>query len=237
MIAIEADSLCVTKKKTTILHDINFTLQAGTITGLIGPSGSGKTTLLRAIVGAQQITRGRLAVLGRPAGSAALRPLIGYVTQSPAVYDDLSVTQNIRYFATLVATTNEHADKVIETVHLAGQKDQLAASLSGGQKARLSLAIALLGDPELLVLDEPTVGLDPILRLELWRLFSDLAAQGKSLIISSHVMDEADKCSELLLIRDGTVLWNDSRAQLLASTGTASVEAAFIVMMTPKAVD
>lgn len=232
--AIEAAKLQVQKQKTVILRDLNFIVRPGTVTGLIGPSGSGKTTLMRAIVGVQQITSGNLKVLGQTAGSASLRSRIGYVTQSPAIYGDLTVLQNIRYFAKIAGASTAQVDTIIQTVHLDDKKDQLVASLSGGQKARVSLAIALLGNPELLVLDEPTVGLDPILRQELWQLFVTLATQGKTLIISSHVMDEAEKCDELLLMRDGELLWNDSRHKLLVHTAKPSVEAAFIAMVAAK---
>lgn len=236
IVAIEATKLVVQKQKTAILRGLDFTVRAGTITGLIGPSGSGKTTLMRAVVGVQRLTSGSLNIFGQAAGSTQLRPKIGYVTQSPAIYGDLTVLQNIRYFARLADAPAMQVDEIIQTVHLSDKKDQLVASLSGGQKARVSLAIALLGDPALLVLDEPTVGLDPILRQELWQLFAELAARGKTLIISSHVMDEAEKCDELLLMRDGELLWNDSRRQLLAHTGKASVEAAFVAMVSRKEV-
>ncbi len=230
-VSIEATKLTVKKQKTVILDGLSFTIQAGTVTGLIGPSGSGKTTLIRAIVGVQQVTSGSLTVLGKAAGDARPRANIGYVTQSPAIYDDLTVLQNVHYFAKLAGASAAQADSIIRVVHLDDKKDQLAALLSGGQKARVSLAIALLGDPEVLVLDEPTVGLDPILRQELWRLFAALAARGKTLIVSSHVMDEAERCDELLLMRDGKLLWNNSRQQLLAHTGASSVEKAFIAMV------
>lgn len=227
MKAIEADDLGVTKGKIRILHGINLTVQSGTITGLIGPSGSGKTTLMRAIVGVQKYT-GELLVLGKPAGSKSLRPKIGYVTQNPAVYTDLTVRQNLAYFARVVGAKSNRVEDIIAQVSLKDHADQLVASLSGGQRARVSLAIALLGDPDLLVLDEPTVGLDPILRGELWQQFSDLAKAGKSLIVSSHVMDEAERCSDLVLIRDGNVLWNDTKEKLLSSTNTNNVSDAFV---------
>lgn len=227
MNAIDAHNLIVTKGKLEILRSVTIAVRAGTITGLIGPSGSGKTTLLRAIVGVQ-IYKGELAVLGMPAGSKLLRPKIGYVTQNPAVYSDLTVRQNLVYFARVVGAEMNKVDKVISQVSLSDHASQLVASLSGGQRARVSLAIALLGDPELLVLDEPTVGLDPILRSELWQQFSDLASAGKSLVVSSHVMDEAERCEDLILIRDGEVLWNDTREKLFSSTNTTSAGDAFV---------
>lgn len=230
MNAITAQKLIVQKGKTEILHGLDMTIQAGTITGLIGPSGSGKTTLMRAIVGVQKYD-GSLQVLDQPAGKASLRPRIGYVTQSPAVYDDLTVKQNIHYFARVAGVSTRDAEAVIAKVQLEGKQAQLVRSLSGGQRARVSLAVALLGNPDVLVLDEPTVGLDPILRNELWKQFADLAKQGKTLLVSSHVMDEAERCSELLLIRDGELLWNDSRQKLLEQTKTGSVGDAFVAMI------
>lgn len=229
--AIKATQLTVQKQKTTVLRALDFMVRAGTITGLIGPSGSGKTTLLRAIVGVQPVSTGTLKVLGELAGAKELRNRIGYVTQSPAIYPDLTVWQNLRYFGTLVRASAADVEKVIETVQLTDKKDQQAGSLSGGQKARVSLAIALLGDPALLVLDEPTVGLDPLLCRELWQLFAELARAGKTLIISSHGMDEAEKCDELLLMRDGQLLWNDTRERLLAHTHQTTIEQAFIAML------
>lgn len=226
--AIQAQHLTIRRGAQSIIHGVDLTIRAGTITGLIGPSGSGKTTLMRAIVGVQRISSGELTILGKPAGSRQLRRSIGYVTQTPAVYSDLTVEQNLRYFARLLRASRQDVDILIDKVQLASWRHQLVANLSGGQKARVSLAVALLGQPQLLVLDEPTVGLDPLLRAELWDMFAGLAAEGKTLLVSSHVMDEADRCEELVLIRDGAVLWNDSRTKLLAHTETATVGDAFI---------
>lgn len=229
--AIESSGLIVKKGAHQILNGLTFTVQKGTVTGLIGPSGSGKTTLMRTIIGVQISSDGALTVLGHLAGHKALRSKIGYVTQSPAVYLDLTVAQNLRYFATLVRADRKNVEEVIAEVQLTRQRDQLAASLSGGQLARVSLAVALLGDPELLVLDEPTVGLDPVLRNELWELFAELASSGKTLLISSHVMDEAERCDSLLLMREGKLLWHDSRENLLTHTKQKSVGDAFVAMI------
>jgi ABC-2 type transport system ATP-binding protein len=233
MNVVEANELRVELGENEILHKLNVVVRAGTITGLIGPSGSGKTTIMRSIVGVQKYS-GRLTVLGEAAGSKSLRPKIGYVTQSPAVYGDLTIAQNITYFATIAGATKAQAKEVIKKVRLNSLANQLVGSLSGGQRARVSLAVALLGDPELLVLDEPTVGLDPILRAELWAEFAELARQGKSLLISSHVMDEADRCEELILVRDGKILWNDTRSNLLKQTKSRSVGDAFVTMIGSK---
>lgn len=230
--AIEASKLIVRKQKQQILKDLSFTVKKGTLTGLIGPSGSGKTTLMRTIIGVQKLSDGELTVLGKKAGDKELRKTIGYVTQSPAVYPDLTVQQNLRYFAKLVRADRKNVDKVMSEVQLEKQHSQVAASLSGGQLARVSLAVALLGEPELLILDEPTVGLDPVLRNELWELFEDLAKSGKTLVISSHVMDEAERCDNLMLLRDGQLLWNDSREKLLVHSKKQSVGEAFVAMIT-----
>ena len=231
MIAIKAEKLLVTKDKSPVLHNLSFNIVAGTIAGLIGPSGSGKTTLMRSIVGSQIITAGSLTVAGKPSGDASLRHVIGYVTQAAAVYDDLTVRQNLAYFGVLARSDNNDVDKVLRAVELTHQKDQLVRTLSGGQRARVSLAIALLGNHDVLILDEPTVGLDPVLRKKLWRLFRELADSGKTLLISSHVMDEADHCDHVLLLREGRLLWSDTRQSLLAHTNTTNVEAAFLAMV------
>lgn len=226
--AIEAKCLQVVKNKKSILRDLTLSVRSGTVTGLIGPSGSGKTTLMRAIVGVQKVSEGRLSVLGLNAGSKQLRPMIGYVTQTPSIYGDLTVEQNLRYFASIAKAPRGAIAHAIRLVHLEPQQKQVVDTLSGGQRARVSLAVALLGDPDLLVLDEPTVGLDPVLREELWSLFQQLADSGKTLLISSHVMDEAERCEQLLLLRDGELLWNDTKRALLDKTGKTDVGAAFI---------
>jgi ABC-2 type transport system ATP-binding protein len=229
--SIVAKKLTVKKGKSIILNELDFEVKKGLITGLIGPSGSGKTTLMRTIVGVQKLSGGELSVLGMSAGNKDLRHKIGYVTQSPAVYPDLTVVQNLRYFATLVHASIADVERILGEVQLESQRNQLTSSLSGGQKARVSLAVALLGEPEILILDEPTVGLDPVLREDLWQVFSKFAQQGKTILVSSHVMDEADRCDELLLLRDGLVLWNDSREKLIEQTKTRSVGEAFVAII------
>lgn len=226
--ALAAEKLTIQKGEVAALRAVSFALKPGTLTGLIGPSGSGKTTLLRAIVGAQRITTGRLTVLGLPAGSKQLRDKLGYVTQLPAVYDDLTVRQNLNYFGAILGLGTHEVLKAMKAVDLMPQTSQLVGSLSGGQRARVSLAVALLDEPPLLVLDEPTVGLDPVLRQSLWQLFKQLAEQGRTLLISSHVMDEAEQCPQLLLLREGQVLSHGSRQELLRKTGTKTVQAAFL---------
>jgi ABC-2 type transport system ATP-binding protein len=226
--AVEVRRLSARRGSEPVLAGLSLTVPRGRVVGLIGPSGSGKTTLMRAIVGVQVVQSGTVTVLGRPAGSPALRRRVGYVTQDASVYTDLTVRQNLDYFRAVLGAGRSDVTRVIEETDLGGSTRQLVGSLSGGQRSRVSLAVALLGTPELLVLDEPTVGLDPVLRRDLWALFHRLAAGGTSLLVSSHVMDEAARCDRLLLMRDGEILADDTPAGLLASTGSVDVDAAFL---------
>lgn len=229
-VAVLADGLTVRRGKRAVLHGIDLEISLGQVTGLLGPSGCGKSTLLRAIVGVQAAVAGELSVLGRPAGSRALRRRVSYATQAASVYDDLTVRQNLRYFARMLGVQGD-AERVIELVGLDAQADRRVGALSGGQRGRVSLAAALLGEPELIVLDEPTVGLDPVLRAELWSLFRRLADQGAALLVSSHVMDEALRCDRLLLMREGRILADTTPQGLLAETGAADPEAAFLAVI------
>jgi ABC-2 type transport system ATP-binding protein len=234
--AVRAENVTARRGARPVLHDLTFTVPRGQITGLLGPSGCGKSTLMRAIAGTQARVAGTLTVLGAPAGSPALRPRIGYVTQAPSVYGDMTVRQNLGYFAAVLDPGRRAADRrrhdverAIADVDLTAHADSLAGKLSGGQRNRVSLAVALLGDPELLVLDEPTVGLDPVLRRDLWQLFHALADhRGATLLVSSHVMDEAERCHRLLLMREGRILADDTPEALRTRTGADTVEAAFL---------
>lgn len=228
MDAVVVRDLVVERGPRRVLHGLGFAVPPGQITGLLGPSGSGKSTLMRALVGVQVVRSGEVTVLGAPAGSAALRARVGYVTQAPSVYADLTVRENARYFAALHGRGARAADAAVAAVGLADAAAQLVGDLSGGQRGRASLACALVGDPELLVLDEPTVGLDPVLRVELWARFAELAAAGTTLIVSSHVMDEAARCDRLLLLREGELLADTTAARLRAATGTDDLEEAFL---------
>ncbi|KAF3466728.1 ABC transporter ATP-binding protein [Streptomyces sp. Tu 3180] len=232
--AVRARDLTVVRGPRTVLRGLDLTVPRGRITGLLGPSGCGKSTLMRAVVGTQAKVSGTLDVLGLPAGHPTLRTRIGYVTQAPSVYDDLTVRQNLDYFSAVLhpgrTTADRHHDveRVLADVDLTSHADALAGNLSGGQRSRVSLAVALLGTPELLVLDEPTVGLDPVLRRDLWQLFHTLAERGATLLISSHVMDEAERCHRLLLMRAGEILADDTPDALRTRTGSETVEAAFL---------
>ncbi|MGQ4487777.1 ABC transporter ATP-binding protein [Streptomyces sp. 372A] len=235
-VAVEARGLTVQRGSRTVLKGLDFTVEPGRITGLLGPSGCGKSTLMRAVVGTQAKATGTLQVLGSPAGHPSLRPRVGYVTQAPSVYTDLTVRQNLDYFAAILqpgrahrAARHEAVTRALTEVDLTSHEDALAGNLSGGQRTRVSLAVALLGTPDLLVLDEPTVGLDPVLRRDLWQLFHTLAAErGTALLISSHVMDEAERCHRLLLMREGEILADDTPDALRTAAGTDTVEAAFL---------
>lgn len=226
--AIDVADLVVERGKKEVLHGISTQVPQGSVTGLLGPSGSGKTTMIRAIVGVQIVKSGRVTVLGEPAGAPPLRHKIGYVTQAPSVYADLTVRENARYFASLYGLGRAEADEAIERVGLAGQADQLITTLSGGQHSRASLAAALVSRPEILVLDEPTVGQDPVLRDELWKSFRDLANEGSTLLVSSHVMDEANRCDRLLLLREGELIADQTPDALKTEAGTDDLDEAFL---------
>jgi ABC-2 type transport system ATP-binding protein len=226
--AVVAEGLRVRRGPREVLHDVDFAVPRGSITGLLGPSGCGKTTLMRAVVGVQIVESGQVTVLDEPAGSARLRDKIGYATQNPSVYADLTVSESLRYFAAILRAPKSDVARVIEEVGLTSHADHIVGELSGGQLNRASLAVALLGRPELLVLDEPTVGLDPVLREELWELFRRLAGRGVTLLVSSHVMDEAARCDRLLLMRDGYILADDTPDALRSRTDTTDLEQAFL---------
>ncbi len=225
---VSVHELRVVRGGRVVIHGLSFSVPAGSVTGLLGPSGCGKTTLMRCLVGVQVVAGGSVDVLGLPAGSPPLRQRVGYVTQAPSVYPDLSVRQNLQYFARVLRAPGSDVDRVLDEVRLSTHADDVVSRLSGGQQARVSLATALLGTPELLVLDEPTVGLDPVLRRDLWSLFHRLATAGATLLVSSHVMDEAVRCDRLLLLRDGQLLADDTPAALRRATDSADIEAAFL---------
>lgn len=232
--AIAVEELRVTRGGKEVLPGISLSIAGGRITGLLGPSGCGKTTLMRAIVGVQVVFGGSVSVLGLPAGSRALRSRVGYVTQAPSVYDDLTVGANLRYFSRVLGAAPGRVPAVVETVGLTGYSDKLVGQLSGGQRARVSLATAMLNEPEVLVLDEPTVGLDPVLRQELWTTFHELADRGATLLVSSHVMDEAERCDELILMREGRILAHASPAEVLARANAGTIEEAFLHLVGEK---
>ncbi len=227
---VEIRGLTVVRGRHRVLTDLDLTVGAG-VTGLLGPSGCGKSTLMRAVVGVQRVASGTVTVLGEAAGSAPLRRRVGYVTQAASVYDDLTVAENLRFFARVLGADEAETTRVLTAVDLRASGDDVVGALSGGQRSRVSLAVALLGRPDVLVLDEPTVGLDPVLRRDLWALFHRLADDGTSVLVSSHVMDEAERCDRLLLMREGRILADGTPAEILARAGADDVEAAFLALV------
>lgn len=229
--AVSIAGLKVKRGKVQVFDGLDLDLAPGRITGLLGPSGCGKSTLIRCIVGIQKFQSGTVTVLGQAAGSPGLRRRVSYSSQQASVYTDLSVGENLSYFTRLYGLESSEADRVIAAVGLSDQTGQRADDLSGGQLTRTSLAIALLGSPELVVLDEPTVGLDPVLRADLWVIFRDLANKGITLIVSSHVMDEANRCDDLLLMRQGRIIAHTTPASLLSESGARDADEAFLELI------
>ncbi len=232
---IEVDRLTVIRGGNTVLPDLTVSVPRGSVTGLLGPSGCGKSTLIRAIAGIQIIKSGTVTVLDGPAGTPLAREQVGYVTQASSVYPDLTVKQNLRYFAALTGSDDAAVREAVDNVGLTDKLDALVADLSGGQRTRVSLAAALLSDPEVYLLDEPTVGLDPVLRRDLWQLFTRLASEGRTLLVSSHVMDEAGRCDRVLLMREGRIIADATPDELRATTGEDDLERAFLALAEGKA--
>jgi ABC-2 type transport system ATP-binding protein len=237
-LAVRVSRLRVVRAGRVVIPGLTVDVARGQVVGLLGPSGCGKTTLMRSIVGVQVVAGGHIEVLGYPAGHPDLRHRVGYMTQSPSVYADLTVKENLQYFTAVVgiprAAAKAELVRVVQLVDLRTQLSSRVDDLSGGQVCRVSLAAALLGTPELLVLDEPTVGLDPVLRRDLWAIFHRLAADGVTLLASSHVMDEASRCDRLLLMQNGELLADDTPDRLLATAGAADVEGAFLALVEQK---
>jgi ABC-2 type transport system ATP-binding protein len=234
--AVEVRDLVVVRGGRQVLDSLTFTIASGGVTGLLGPSGCGKSTLMRSLVGVQQLTSGSVQVLGEEAGGKSLRHRIGYLTQEPSVYDDLTVTENLRFFAKVLGLGRDEVDRSIDAVDLRSHADQVVGRLSGGQRSRASLAVALLGHPDLLVLDEPTVGLDPVLRRDLWALFHRIADAGTAVFVSSHVMDEAERCDRLMLMREGRIIADGTPGEIRQKSGSDDIEAAFLAIVEEDAV-
>jgi ABC-2 type transport system ATP-binding protein len=229
--AVEVRDLVVVRGRRDVIPGLTLTIARGGVTGLLGPSGCGKTTLMRSLVGVQQLASGSVQVFGEEAGGKSLRHRIGYLTQDPSVYDDLTVTENLRFFARVLGVGRDEVVRSIDAVDLRSHADQVVRDLSGGQRSRASLAVALLGHPDLLVLDEPTVGLDPVLRRDLWALFHRIADAGTAVFVSSHVMDEADRCDRLLLMREGRIIADGTPAEIREKTRSDDIEAAFLAIV------
>jgi ABC-2 type transport system ATP-binding protein len=229
--AIEVSGLVVVRSGREVLHGLDVAIPPGQVTGLLGPSGCGKSTLMRAIVGVQRTRAGGVTVLGDPAGSPGLRDRVAYQTQAASVYDDLTVTENLRFFARVLGVERAAVDRAIDAVDLGDHRDHIVGNLSGGQRSRANLAVALLGRAEVLVLDEPTVGLDPVLREELWTLFHRIADAGAAVLVSSHVMDEAERCDRLLLMREGRVIADGTPQEIREKAGVDDIEQAFLAIV------
>ncbi|QZY29441.1 ABC transporter ATP-binding protein [Nocardioides coralli] len=228
--AVEVGGLRVVRGRRRVLDGLDVSIGGG-VTGLLGPSGCGKTTLMRCLVGVQVVESGSVQVFDQPAGSAPLRDRVGYHTQAASVYDDLTVAGNLTFFARVRGLGRDAVERAVAAVELDDHADQLVGDLSGGQRSRASLAVALLGDPDLLVLDEPTVGLDPVLRRQLWGLFHTLADAGSAVFVSSHVMDEAERCDRLLLMREGAIIADGSPEEIRSRTGSPDIEHAFLAIV------
>jgi ABC-2 type transport system ATP-binding protein len=228
--SIRVRDLRVRRGGNLVVGDVTLDVRNGVVTGLLGPSGSGKTTLMRSIVGVQVVESGAVAIGGRAAGDPELRRRVAYVTQEPSIYADLTVRENLAYFARVLDAPAERIGHAIEVVGLEAHAHQTVGTLSGGERSRVSLATALLNEPEVLVLDEPTVGLDPVLRRDLWRTFHELADAGATLLVSTHVMDEAERCDELILMREGRIVATGSPAELRERTATGDIESAFLAL-------
>jgi ABC-2 type transport system ATP-binding protein len=233
-VAVSIRDLAVRRGGREVVRIPSLEIAAGTVTGLMGPSGCGKTTLMRCIVGVQRIASGDVTVLGAPAGTPALRRRVGYMTQAPSVYGDLTVRENLDFFARVLGAAPARVEEVIGAVRVPVRPGQLVRDLSGGERARVSLAAVLLGEPELLVLDEPTVGLGPLLRVELWRMFRSMAGGGATLLVSSHSLEEARHCDHLLLMRDGALLLADTPDGLRRRTGHDDLEDAFVAFVSAR---
>src|SRR6267378_5954358 len=214
------------------LAGLSLSVYEGEIYGLLGPNGSGKTTLIRGLAGLVRPDAGRLAVFGVAPRVAVSAGRVGYMTQAPALYAELTVDENLRFFAALEGVTDveRRIEESLRTVDLLDRRNSVVATLSGGMRTRISLASTLLHDPRLLLLDEPTVGVDPVLRRDFWSHFRGLAQKGVTILVSSHVMDEAARCDRLGLIRSGVVLAEGSANDLVARAGTKDLESAFVAL-------
>jgi ABC-2 type transport system ATP-binding protein len=226
---IRAVDLVKTFGPIRAIDGVSLELGAGRIYGLLGPNGAGKTTLIRLLTGMGRATSGQAEVLGVTMPSRANLARIGYMTQSDGIYPALTAFENVHFFGSVYGVGDQAAAiRALEVVELADRRDSLTATLSGGMRRRLSLACALVHRPPVLFLDEPTVGVDPLLRVQFWAHFRALADAGTTIVVSSHVMDEADRCDELLFMRGGRVIGQGSGAELRARAGTANLEEAFL---------
>lgn len=227
--AVAVDSVVKRFGALRALDGISLHVARGQVYGLLGPNGSGKTTLIRAMVGMIEPDEGAVTVLGTRMPDIDVLGRIGYMTQAAALYPDLSVAENIDFFASITGA-RANVDDTLRLVELHDRKDSVVTTLSGGMRTRLSLACAIVHHPELLLLDEPTVGVDPRLRVGLWQRFHEMADEGTTIIVSSHVMDEAERCDRLGLILNGRVLAEGSVDELTRQAGVERLEDAFLAL-------
>jgi ABC-2 type transport system ATP-binding protein len=225
--AIELDAVVKRFSKTVALDGVSLRVKEGEVFGLLGPNGSGKTTLIRTLVGLVKPDAGHVRVLGRDMPDRRVLAQVGYMTQQAALYPDLSVEENVRFFAT-ISGNPAGVEEALRLVDLSGRRKAIVATLSGGMRTRVSLACAIAHRPRLMLLDEPTVGVDPVLRQQFWTSFRRMAEAGTTILVSSHVMDEAERCDRLGLIRYGRVLAQGTPAELKETAGTESLEEAFL---------
>jgi len=225
--AVDVDNVVKSFGTIRALDGITLRVRQGEIYGLLGPNGSGKTTLIRAVVGLVAPDSGTVTVLGRRMPDLNILSSVGYMTQAAALYPDISVEENLRFFAA-ISGADSNVDEVLRVVELEQRRKSVVATLSGGMRQRCSLACALVHRPRLLLLDEPTVGVDPQLRVQFWDYFREMAAAGTTILVSSHVMDEAERCQRLGLIRFGKLLAEGSPDQVRAAAGTNNLEEAFL---------
>jgi len=225
--AVDVDNVVKSFGTIRALDGITLRVRQGEIYGLLGPNGSGKTTLIRAVVGLVAPDSGTVTVLGRRMPDLNILSSVDYMTQAAALYPDISVEENLRFFAA-ISGADSNVDEVLRVVELEQRRKSVVATLSGGMRQRCSLACALVHRPRLLLLDEPTVGVDPQLRVQFWDHFREMAAAGTTILVSSHVMDEAERCQRLGLIRFGKLLAEGSPDQVRAAAGTNNLEEAFL---------
>jgi ABC-2 type transport system ATP-binding protein len=230
--AVVVEGLTKSFGEISALAGLTLAIGRGQVFGLLGPNGSGKTTLIRMLVGLVCADRGSVTVLGRRMPNLDVLSGIGYMTQQPALYPDLSVSENVRFFAALQGAASR-VDQTLETVGLAERRHSLVSALSGGMRTRVSLACAMVHHPELLLLDEPTVGVDPVLRARLWTHFGELARAGMTIVVASHVMDEAERCDRLGLLAAGRLLAEGSAAEIRERAGVTTLEEAFLALEAP----
>jgi ABC-2 type transport system ATP-binding protein len=225
--AVDVDNVAKSFGQQKALDGVTLRVRQGEIYGLLGPNGAGKTTLIRAIVGLVAPDSGSVTVLGRRMPNLDILGRVGYMTQQAALYPDLSVEENLRFFAA-ISGADGNVDEALKVVELDQRRNSVVATLSGGMRQRCSLACALVHHPRLLLLDEPTVGVDPQLRVQFWEHFREMAAGGTTIVVSSHVMDEAERCQRLGLIRFGKLLGEGTPNEVRAAAGTSNLEEAFL---------